>query len=149
MKLYDRISKANDKAALLEYRLGNPLRRTMVLSHRSLDENYQPITKNTVVWPPPEITSVKPRLVGLTISSGNSSNTGITVSADDYSAKVSRSFRKEDFFKESQERATVWIDVPLSDSGEIEALTGTECRIIHIDDSDCCEWKMILRKLKD
>lgn len=141
--LYDRINRANDKAASMDARLGHPNRRNLLIRHLSLNASYQSVTEDTLITPSPLITTPSPQLIGLVI--GNDQQ-GVTVSANDYLAEVSRSIPYSMFVREDGRRVKAFID-PVMINGLMTS--GNEVSIIHIDDRDCCFWKLILRKIKD
>ena len=162
--IFERANRANDRAGWLEYELGDPHRRHLLIRHQGVDSaSYVQTMTDSLIYPPPKITSVSPQLVGLSITGGTATNTGITVSANDLLATVSRSTPKALFLPGGTTRAGAWVGMEVRDvrslSGQRTAeiiyaddsrgLAGDEYRIVHIDDRDCCYWKIILRKLRD
>lgn len=161
MSIFERVNRANDRAGQLSYELGDPLRRQVVLRHRTSNSGsaspYAFSVDDTLLTPPPKVTTVSPRLVGLDIGDGNNLNTAITVSASDLFATVSRSYSRSLFTGKGNERVSVWVDPALNSSGNLvyesgpekRIVGGSEYRIVFLDDRDCCAWKLILRKLSD
>lgn len=161
MNIFERINKANDRAGALSHALGDPMHRQIVVRSNSSNKGaiapYQPTIEDVLIAPPPRVTSVSPRLVGLDVGDGNNLNTAITVSASDLVAQVSRSYPRSFFVSTGNDRKSVWVDPQLSASGDLvyelglgkKIVGGSEYRIIFVDDRDCCFWKLILRKLSD
>lgn len=143
--LYDRINRANDKAGAIDYRLGDPTRKQLLIRLIDRSSGYQEEITDTLITPPPVITKAPPKLLGLLI--GNE-QTGITVGSDDFIATVSRSYDYSTFVRSDNGRVVVFIN-PRVTEGQVEEGSGTKARIIHVDDRDCCHWRLILRKDKD
>lgn len=153
MNTFDRINRAGDRAALIEYRMGSPHRRQLMIRRETPAANFVPVILDTLISPPPKITGVSPRLIGLQVGNEQS---GTTVSANDFVAVVSRSIPRDMFVRADTGRIMAWVDPALTSTGAIAYVGNTrvlvggfECRIIHVDDRDCCDWKLILRRVKD
>lgn len=154
--LYARIHAQNDRAGILEAKMGHPHRQPLIL--RSLIvQNKAATYEDLVVSPPPIITNVPPRLVDLSI--GGDSKNVITVSANDKLARVSRSILVTSLVRDDSRRVTAWLGALVGSDGLPLYVDGTalrqfaadpvEYRIIHVGDRDCCEWQLILRRMVD
>jgi hypothetical protein len=137
--LTDRINAVNDLADTISARLHAPLRKQLRIERGFLDETNTYQTESLVITPTPKITNVRPSEIG--IDFGNSESSGaLRLSALDYIAWVSRSHPKTLFLKSDESRITVYVT---DDYGEFE------CWVLHVDDSDCCYWKLYLRRMYD
>lgn len=131
----------------------------MLLRHLYLTTgSKQPVIQDFIVAPTPRITTVPPRIIGLDVGGqGVGTNKNVYVSANDKHAHVSRSVLYSSFVRKDNKRARIWLDFEVTASGtpayldNIKTLAGhpVEYAIIHIDDRDCCEWRLILRKARD
>jgi hypothetical protein len=152
MNLYKRIAKANDRAIAIEERLGHPqLRKLLLRTLGNTGSAYSPTIEDKVVVA--KITSPSPRLIGLTIGSETQA---VEVSANDYVAEISRSVPRDDLVRRDASRVVVFVDARVDDDGNPlympdgrSPLGGVEGRIIHVDDRDCCKWKVLIRRMRD
>jgi hypothetical protein len=153
MNIFEKANRANDRAALIEYRMGDPHRRQLLIRRETPATNFAPIITDFLISPPPKVTTPSTRLIGLTIGNEQSS---ITISANDFLVTVSRSIQREIFVRSDTARVMAWLDPPLNSAGAVvyadqlkTLASGIECRIIHVDDRDCCDWKLLLRRVAD
>jgi hypothetical protein len=154
MSIYDKIRRVGDRAATLEIKQGHPLRRTLMIRTLSIaGASYAPTVEDFLVRPVPKITTPSPRLIGLSIGSESQA---IEITANDYVAEVSRSIGRDRFVRGDSGRVVVFVDVQVDSLGNVRygpnnltPLGGVEGRIIHVDDRDCCNWKILIRRMRD
>lgn len=152
MNLYKRIARVNDRAIAIEERLGHPqLRKLLLRTLGNTGTAYAPTIEDKVVTA--KITSPSPRLIGLTIGSETQA---VEVSANDYVAELSRSIERDELVRRDASRVVVFVDVQTDADGNVlylpdgrSPLGGVEGRIIHLDDRDCCKWKILIRRMRD
>ena len=145
--IFDKVNKTNDRAGLLEYKLGDPHRKPLLIQYLGLSELKLPIvTKEFLISPPPKITTPTRRLLDLIVGNENSQ---VVVSLTDKVAEVSRSYSYETFIRPNKERVLCYIDPPLVD-GKLDTFQNPDrWRVLYVSDDDCCHWKLILRREKD
>jgi len=151
--LFGRVARAEDRGARLEARLGHPHRHHLLIRHLSYTEANQPVITDHLIDPMPIITNVPPRSEGRVI--GNSAQ-AIVVNATDFEAKVSRSLPYSLFIRDDGVRAQAYMYPSVDSQGRIlykpgtmDLVSGTEATILFVSDSDCCDWVITLRKMKD
>jgi len=159
MSLYDRINAVTDRAHRKDAALGHPHYCPVLVRHLSLTPGtFQPVIEDTLLNdPPPRVTNVSPKLTGLDVGGGTASAISVYVSANDKELRISRSVPFDTFVRDDSKRAHLWLGVEFDATGEVvydDALRNlshpaTEYTIIHIDDRDCCEWRLIIRKARD
>jgi hypothetical protein len=147
MTIFDRAAALEDRAAVLEERMGLPLRRPVVLVHYVPGQAppYAPTLEYHPMEPRPLVTAVPPRLVNLELGNGDQA---VQVSALDLHLVCSRTTPLERFVRADQTRVTVLVDA-IAPTPPAEDWAGDAHRVIHVDDSDCTCWKVILRREKD
>ena len=144
--VFEIANRANDKAGLLEYRLGDPHRKQLLIRYSGIDDNHQPTSTDLLISPPPKITTPSRRLIDLVVGNEES---GVVVSVSDKVAEVSRSYPYETFISSDNKRIRCVIEPELTD-GTFTATRETDWwRVVFVDDSSECHWKVILRKEKD
>lgn len=151
--IYARVNAINDKSNALEANIGNPHYRATVIRHYFLDAIGFEVFEDTLITPTPKVTNVSPRLIDITLRSSDVAN-NVTVSALDKQAEISRSYNREFFVRKDARRSRVFVDVPTEDGAikynDIDrGLSGSEMIILHLDDRDCCFWRLILRSVAD
>lgn len=146
--IFNRVNKANDKAGLLEYRLGDPYRKPLLFQYYGINEaKLRVLVSSLLISPPPKITSPPRRLIDLVVGSENS---GITVSSMDKVAQISRSYPYETFVRSDKNRAICYIDPPLINGVvDPQAIKLDKYRVLYVEDLNCCFWNVILRLEKD
>jgi hypothetical protein len=144
--IFEFSNRANDKAALLEYRMGDPQRKQLLFRYTGLNPNNTPFVNDLLISPPPKITSPPRKLIDLVVGNENS---GVTVTATDRVAEVSRSIPYSTFVREDNARVRCVIEPTLVNGVlQVTALTNFY-RVLYIDDRDCCSYLVVLRKEKD
>jgi hypothetical protein len=139
-ELYSRVTE-------IETHLGMPQRRSLLVRNH---DSKAKVNQDFLISPPPYITSVPIKLVGLPF--GN-----ITVSQNDFLVEIPRTASEDLFVKKTGTgRVTFVIDPPIQNGQIIYSNpttksidSGIKCRLLYLYDDDPLIWKLILTKDKD
>jgi hypothetical protein len=146
LNIFEKAFKANDKAALLEYRMGDPQRKQLLFRYTGLNPNNTPFVNDILISPPPKITSPPRRLIDLVVGNENS---GVTVTATDRVAEISLSVPFSTFVRLDNARVRCVIE-PTFVNGVLQVTAQTNFyRVLFVDDSKCDCFLVVLRKEKD
>lgn len=141
-RLTDRINILNNRAAEIGSRIHSSLRKPLKVYRLYQDEFNVYQEDITVITPPPKVTNIRPRDIGIDFGTSESQG-AIRLSALDYLAIIPRINPKSLFLKADDSRVTVVVEDVGTPEGEFE------CSVLYVDDSECCDYKVYLRRLHD
>lgn len=128
MSLYSDFSTFKSELLNIREELGDPRVRVIAFE-------YPSATNPTFLVPKLVITTPPKRLIGISITSNQS--TILVTNEDLWVSSVSRNYPKEMFNK------AAWVDAEIGQDGK---LSGVRCTCIYIDDESGVDYKVLLRR---